>query len=74
MLQHHINDTYSRPKQGECLSPQLTAFAWHVQEILVQHGQYFESFADKLGEPESVLWIPVTKTDQIPFHSMRIMQ
>ncbi|KAG2045900.1 hypothetical protein BDR06DRAFT_985720 [Suillus hirtellus] len=62
------------PKQGKCLSPQLAAFAWHVRDILVQHGQYFGSFADKLGEPESVLWIPFTKTDQILFHSMRIKQ
>ncbi|KAG1785761.1 uncharacterized protein HD556DRAFT_1232684, partial [Suillus plorans] len=74
MLQHHINDTYSRPKQGERLSPRLAAFAWHVRDILVQHGRYFGSFVDKLGEPESVLRIPVTKTDQIPFRSMRIKQ
>ncbi|KAG1748996.1 uncharacterized protein EDB91DRAFT_1079107 [Suillus paluster] len=38
MLKHHINDTYSRPKPGKHLSPRLTAFAWHVQDILVQHG------------------------------------
>ncbi|KAG2158703.1 uncharacterized protein EDB93DRAFT_1245927 [Suillus bovinus] len=30
MLKHHINDTYSRPKPGEHISPRLTAFAWHV--------------------------------------------
>ncbi|KAG1730877.1 hypothetical protein EDB19DRAFT_1896988 [Suillus lakei] len=74
MLKHHINDTYSRPKPGKRISPRLTAFVWHVRNILVQHGWYFGTFADKLGEPESVLWIPVTKTDQIPFHSMRIKQ
>ncbi|KAG2125101.1 hypothetical protein DEU56DRAFT_744063, partial [Suillus clintonianus] len=54
--------------------PRLTAFAWHVRNILVQHGRYFGTFADKLGEPESVLRIPVTKTEQIPFRSMRIKQ
>lgn len=38
MLKHHINDTYSRFKLGECISPRLTAFAWHVRNILVHHG------------------------------------
>jgi hypothetical protein len=48
--------------------------AWHVREILVNHGKYFKHLAKHLGAPEPILNMLVTKTDQIPMRSMKIKQ
>ncbi|KAH8980614.1 hypothetical protein EDB92DRAFT_1805677 [Lactarius akahatsu] len=50
------------------------AFAWHICEILINHGQYFGYLSNKLAMPEIVLRIPVSKTEQVPMRSMKIKQ
>ncbi|KAH7904696.1 hypothetical protein BJ138DRAFT_1018765, partial [Hygrophoropsis aurantiaca] len=74
LLRHHMADTYSKRKDGERLSPRLAAFAWHIRAILIHHGQYFANDSDRLGEPVPIFKIPVHKTEQIPFRSMKIKQ
>ncbi|KAI9437120.1 hypothetical protein BJY52DRAFT_1130113, partial [Lactarius psammicola] len=74
LLKFHVMDHYNHPSPGKGISPQREAFAWHVREILVNHGQYFGRLSKHLGTPESVLKIPLTKTDQIPMRSMDIKQ
>lgn len=56
------------------LSPRRKAFAWHVREILINHGQHFGYLSDRLGALETVFRIPVSKTDQVPMRSMKIKQ
>jgi hypothetical protein len=56
------------------MSPQHEAFAWHIHEILVNHGQHFTHFLGQLGTSDSVLKIPLTKTEQIPMRLMKIKQ
>ena len=74
LLKFHMLDKYNRRAPGKEFSPQREAFAWHVREILVNHGQHFAHFSGKLGAPEPVLEIPLTKTEQIPMRSMKIKQ
>jgi hypothetical protein len=76
LLRFHITNTYDHKPQtlGTDLSPRRKAFAWHVREILINHGQYFGYLSDKLGTPEAVFRIPVSKTDQVPMRSMKIKQ
>jgi hypothetical protein len=63
LLKYHLMDQYNHPIPGKYISPQHKAFAWHVHEILVNHGQYFGHLSKHLGTPETVLQIPLTKTD-----------
>ncbi|KAH9015996.1 hypothetical protein EDB85DRAFT_1817773, partial [Lactarius pseudohatsudake] len=74
LLKFHVTDTYNWPPPGTEFSPRQKAFAWHVREILINHGQHFGYLSKKLGTPETVLRIPVSKTDQVPMRSMRIKQ
>jgi hypothetical protein len=74
LLEFHVKDKYKHQPAGSGLSQQRMAFAWHVQEILVKHGQHFAHLSGSLGTPESVHQLPITKTDQIPMRSMPIKQ
>ncbi|KAI9431079.1 hypothetical protein H4582DRAFT_1822991 [Lactarius indigo] len=74
LLRFHLINTYDRRPPGTEFSPRRKAFAWHVREILINHGQYFRYLSNKLAMPETVLRIPVSKTDQIPMRSMKIKQ
>ena len=74
MILLHKMHTYTKQPQSGTLSPQQEAFAWHIRDVLVRHGQYFGHFLPKLGEPSSVHKIPVHKTDQIPCRAMNIKQ
>ncbi|KAG2029734.1 hypothetical protein BDR03DRAFT_987567 [Suillus americanus] len=58
---------------ADSCNPAPSTTAVEIDEFdMLQH--HINDTYNKLGEPESVLQIPVTKTDQIPFHSMRIKQ
>ncbi|KAI9434779.1 hypothetical protein H4582DRAFT_1818304, partial [Lactarius indigo] len=74
LLKFHLMGTYDRRIPEKELTPRREAFAWHVREILINHGQYFGHFLKQLGAPESVLKIPLSKTEQIPMKSMKIKQ
>ncbi|KAI9432877.1 hypothetical protein BJY52DRAFT_1207806 [Lactarius psammicola] len=74
LLKFHVMDTYDHCAPEKEFSPQQEAFAWHIREILINHGQYFAHLSGRLGAPESVLMIPLTKTEQIPMRSMKIKQ
>ncbi|KIJ34133.1 hypothetical protein M422DRAFT_52124 [Sphaerobolus stellatus SS14] len=47
---------------------------WHVLNILIMKSGYFDAYKKKLGSPEEVNCIPVTKTTQIPLRSMEVNQ
>ncbi|KAH9071525.1 hypothetical protein EDB83DRAFT_2313561 [Lactarius deliciosus] len=74
LLKFHVTDTYNWPPPGMEFSPRQKAFAWHIREILINHGQHFGYLSNKLGAPDTVLRIPVSKTDQVPMKSMKIKQ
>jgi hypothetical protein len=74
LLRFHATNTYDHESPGTGFSPRFKAFAWHVREILINHGQHFRYLSDNLGMPDSVLQIPVSKTDQVPMRSMKIKQ
>ena len=74
LLRFHVKDKYNCRVPGMEMSPQCEAFAWHIREILVNHGQHFAHFSGQLRTPDSVLNIPLTKTEQIPMRSMKIKQ
>ncbi|KAH9011519.1 hypothetical protein EDB83DRAFT_2580346, partial [Lactarius deliciosus] len=74
LVKYHLTDRYNQPSPGRDISPQQEAFAWHVREILVNHGQYFGNLSKRLGTIDSILAIPLTKTEQIPMRSMKIKQ
>ena len=74
LLKYHLMDSYNHPIPGKYISPQREAFAWHVREILVNHGQHFGHLSKHLDAPATVHQIPLTKTDQIPMRSMKIKQ
>ncbi|KAH9174499.1 hypothetical protein EDB89DRAFT_1848802, partial [Lactarius sanguifluus] len=74
LAKYHLTDRYNQPSPGRDVSPQQEAFAWHVREILVNHGQYFGNLSKRLGTIDSILTIPLTKTEQIPMRSMKIKQ
>jgi hypothetical protein len=74
LLRFHAANTYDHKTPELGFSLRRKAFAWHVREILINHGQYFGYLSGKLGAPETVLRIPVSKTDQIPMRSMKIKQ
>ena len=74
LLKFHTTNPYDHRPHGTGFSPRLKAFAWHVREILINHGQYFGYLSNKLEAPETVLRIPVSKTDQVPMRSMKIKQ
>ncbi|KAH8979609.1 hypothetical protein EDB92DRAFT_1806329 [Lactarius akahatsu] len=74
LLRFHLTDTYDHQPPGMEFSPRRKAFAWHVCEILINHGQYFGYLSNKLATPETVLRIPVSKTEQVPMRSMKIKQ
>ena len=74
LLKYHLMDSYNHPIPGKYISPQRETFAWHIREILVNHGQHFGHLSKHLRTPTTVLQIPLTKTDQIPMRSMKIKQ
>ncbi|KAH9068260.1 hypothetical protein EDB83DRAFT_2222816, partial [Lactarius deliciosus] len=74
LVKYHAMDHYNQPSPGKDISPQQEAFAWHVREILVNHGQYFGKLSKHLGALDPILEIPLTKTEQIPMRSMNIKQ
>ncbi|KAH9028297.1 hypothetical protein EDB85DRAFT_1867922, partial [Lactarius pseudohatsudake] len=74
LVKYHLTDRYNQPSPGKDVSPQQEAFAWHVREILVNHGQYFGNLSKHLGALDPILEIPLTKTEQIPMRSMKIKQ
>ncbi|KAH9008001.1 hypothetical protein EDB85DRAFT_1843007, partial [Lactarius pseudohatsudake] len=74
LLKFHMMSTYDRRVPEEELTPRRKAFAWHVREILTNHGQHFAHFSKQLGAPKSVLRIPLSTTEQIPMRSMKIKQ
>ncbi|KAI9437345.1 hypothetical protein BJY52DRAFT_1230190 [Lactarius psammicola] len=74
LLKFHVLDTYDRCAPDKEFSPWQEAFAWHIREILINHGQYFAHLSGQLGALESVFMIPLTKTEQIPMKSMKIKQ
>ncbi|KAF8257522.1 hypothetical protein EI94DRAFT_1629737, partial [Lactarius quietus] len=74
LLKFHVMDTYNRRMPGKEFSPQCEAFAWHIREILVNHGQYFAHFLGQLGALKPVLEILLMKTEQIPMRLMKIKQ
>ncbi|KAH8977876.1 hypothetical protein EDB92DRAFT_1808094 [Lactarius akahatsu] len=74
LLRFHLTDTYDHQPPGMEFSLRCKAFAWHVCEILINHGQYFGYLSNKLVTPETVLRIPVSKTEQVPMRSMKIKQ
>ncbi|KAI9430086.1 hypothetical protein BJY52DRAFT_1133667 [Lactarius psammicola] len=74
LLKFHVMDTYDRCAPEKEFSPRQEVFAWHIHEILINHGRYFAHLSGQLGAPESVLMIPLMKTEQIPMRSMKIKQ
>ncbi|KAI9432901.1 hypothetical protein BJY52DRAFT_1198891 [Lactarius psammicola] len=74
LLRFHATNTYDQQSPGMEFSPRRKAFAWHIREILINHGQNFGYLSDKLEVPDTVLKIPVSKTDQVPMRSMKIKQ
>ncbi|KAI9452137.1 hypothetical protein BJY52DRAFT_1124627, partial [Lactarius psammicola] len=74
LLRFHATNTYDRQPPGTEFSPRRKAFAWHIREILINHGQHFGYLSAKLEAPDTVLKIPVSKTDQVPMRSMKIKQ
>jgi len=75
LFQLHMDDTYSKKGASNTPSPHVYAWAWHVRNILINHGpKHFAKFAHELGRPDTVFQIPVHKTHQIPCRSMKIKQ
>ncbi|KAG1761715.1 hypothetical protein EDD22DRAFT_748437, partial [Suillus occidentalis] len=74
MMQLHKDDTYNQQSNPTRPSPRQEAFAWHVREILVHHGQHFRHFEKELCEPAPVDRIPLHKTEQVPCRAMNIKQ
>ena len=76
LLRFHVTNAYDHmpAAPGMDLSPQRKAFAWHVRQILINHGQYFGYLSDRLGTPDTLFRIPVSKTNQVPMKSMKIKQ
>ncbi|KAH9015955.1 hypothetical protein EDB83DRAFT_2232606 [Lactarius deliciosus] len=70
LLRFHLTDTYDHQPPGMEFSPRRKTFAWHVCEILISHGQYFGYLSNKLATLETLLRIPVSKTDQVPMRSI----
>ncbi|KAH9014974.1 hypothetical protein EDB85DRAFT_2076409 [Lactarius pseudohatsudake] len=64
LLRFHLTDTYDHQPPGMEFSPRRKAFAWHICEILINYGQHFRYLSNKLATPETVLGIPVSKTNQ----------
>ncbi|KAI9429352.1 hypothetical protein H4582DRAFT_2065370 [Lactarius indigo] len=73
LVKYHLTDRHNQPSPGRDISPQQEAFAWHVQEILVNHGQYFGKPSKSLGTIDSVLAISLTRTERIPM-SIEVME
>ena len=48
--------------------------AWHFRNALITHSGPFERFQKELGQPDTVLQIPVKKTTHIPCRAMDIDQ
>jgi len=48
--------------------------AWHFRHALVSFCEPFNAYKDKLGDPETISQIPVTKTEYIPCRAMDINQ
>lgn len=64
-----------KPSDPNKLIPALERYAWHVRNILLQHGPKFhEDFTKKLRDPEPVEPIPIHKTTQIPCRAMNIKE
>lgn len=74
LLEFHAKDTYNHQPAAGGLSQQRMAFAWHVREILVKHGQHFTNLSGNLATPDPMHKVPLTKTEQIPMKSMPIKQ
>ncbi|KAG1839243.1 hypothetical protein F4604DRAFT_1885308 [Suillus subluteus] len=74
MMQLHKDNTYNQQPNPTRPSPWQEAFAWHIQEILVHHGQHFHHFEKELGELALVDCIPLHKTEQVPCCAMNIKQ
>ncbi|KAG1881034.1 hypothetical protein F4604DRAFT_1879629 [Suillus subluteus] len=64
MMRLHKDDTHNKQPNPTRPSPWQEAFAWHVREILVHHGQHFRHFEKELCEPAPVERIPLHKTEQ----------
>jgi len=72
---HIINVCDHMPAElGMDLSLWCKAFAWHVCQILINHGQYFGYLSDRLGTPDTLFKIPVSRANQVPMKSMKIKQ
>lgn len=69
-VQHEAHGQSGSPRPP--LSRRLRLWAWHIRNILITHGGYFENYRDKLGQPESILQIPVKKTTHVPARAMHI--
>lgn len=61
----------NKKRVGERLSPQNKWFVWHVQNILVHHGEFFPGLAENLGTPDEIWSIPLHKMTQVPCWAIR---
>ncbi|PPQ76588.1 hypothetical protein CVT26_012793 [Gymnopilus dilepis] len=73
---HKESEAAKPPDEPTKLNPFLERYAWHIRDILLQHGprDLKKRFATKLGEPDPINQIPVHKTEQIPCRAMNIKE
>ncbi|KAG1888595.1 hypothetical protein F4604DRAFT_1877194 [Suillus subluteus] len=60
----HQENSYGTIPPGKCLSPHEENFAWHVCDILLNHGKYFDFLKHHHDDPVIVNAIPLHKTRQ----------
>ena len=70
----HLHSTTNKRHSGDKMSPLLTNYTWHVQDILVRRGEHFLDLLPLLGRPKTVNQIPLHKTTQIPCRAMNIKE
>ncbi|KAF8579222.1 hypothetical protein K439DRAFT_1282658, partial [Ramaria rubella] len=72
ITQMQRNSPATSSSNGHELSMCLQIFTWHIWNILITHGEYFEQFKDKLGGPPSIMQILVKKTTHIMAQAIAI--
>ncbi|KAG1796109.1 hypothetical protein EV424DRAFT_1475282 [Suillus variegatus] len=70
----HQEHSYGMALPGQQRSPRKENFAWHVRDILLNHGEHFDFLKHQNGNPAIVNAIPLHKTTQIPCQAMPIKQ
>ncbi|KAG1846615.1 hypothetical protein DFJ58DRAFT_624202, partial [Suillus subalutaceus] len=70
----HQENSYGTIPPGKHLSPCEENFAWHVRDILLNHGKYFDFLKHHHDDLVVINAIPLHKTRQVPCQAMPIKQ